>query len=716
MLPSTVIRNKAGRTVPLFLAALLLAGCSGQSPTGNRADIKNPATGTADYYLQQMRQSGNNSKLSWQLLAIRALLNEGKTAHAKQILETLPHNPDADQRQEIILLGVQYCVLTKDTSGANMLLKQIDRDRLSKDQLARYYQLVISAQHNFPSLDLIRAYIAQQPLMTNTQDQQKNIDATWQALTGLSKQQRDNVVINANDNVLQGWLDLLDTYRANQNSRDLLKTAVSNWQIRYPDNPAAKMLPTALGAGTQDFTQASTAKIALLLPLSGQAQIFANAIQKGFDEARNGTLSVQSPAPQAFVTGNAEPQQPVQAQPAVSQGVAQPASQGQVAASSQNAAQPVVQTPVGSENNPIMAPSNAAFQPDNGDPPPPAAVSKPALPQITDSTPSSSATQVQVYDTSNQPIAQVIAKAQLDGATLIVGPLLKDNVEKLANIPTAINILALNEPQKVQNRPNICYFALSPEDEARDAAHHMWMQGKRHPLLLLPRSALGDRVSTAFAEEWQKLGGSTVLQQRFGSIAQLKQGINSGVGISLSGTPVITSQQEPQQISIAGVTIPAPPSATSQAAESADGNPDSVYVVATPNEIQLIKPMIAMRTSSRSNIAIYASSRSYQAGEGTDFRFEMDGLQFSDAPLLAGSNPGLMAQAAQSFNNDYSLIRLYAMGIDAWKIANHFTEMRQIPGYQINGETGVLSANNDCVINRKLTWSQYRQGKIVPVN
>ncbi|VUC74336.1 LppC putative lipoprotein [Salmonella sp. NCTC 11881] len=31
--------------------------------------------------------------------------------------------------------------------------------------------------------------------------------------------------------------------------------------------------------------------------------------------------------------------------------------------------------------------------------------------------------------------------------------------------------------------PNICYFALSPEDEARDAAHHIYDQGKQSPLL-----------------------------------------------------------------------------------------------------------------------------------------------------------------------------------------------------------------------------------------
>ena len=143
---------------------------------------------------------------------------------------------------------------------------------------------------------------------------------------------------------------------------------------------------------------------------------------------------------------------------------------------------------------------------------------------------------------------------------------------------------------------------------------------------------------------------------------------------------------------------------------------DSVYIVATQDELTLIKPMISMRVSSRDNVGLYASSRSYQAGAGPDYRLELDGLQFSDIPLLSGANPALMQQAAKSFNNDYSLVRLYAMGIDAWTLANHFNEMRSLPGFQIKGDTGNLSANQDCVINRKLVWSQYRQGQIVPAN
>ena len=278
---------------------------------------------------------------------------------------------------------------------------------------------------------------------------------------------------------------------------------------------------------------------------------------------------------------------------------------------------------------------------------------------------------------------------------------------------TSLNVLALNQPEQVQNRANICYFALSPEDEARDAARHIHEQGKQAPLLLTPRSALGDRVATAFAQEWQQLGGGVVLQQKFGSTSELRAGVNGGAGIALTGSPVSASLPQQQAVTIGGLTIPAPPT---DAQISGGGKPDAAYIIATPEEIAFIKPMIAMRNGSQSGVTLYASSRSAQGTAGPDFRLEMDGLQYSEIPMLAGSNPALMQQALSSVRNDYSLARLYAMGVDAWALANHFTQMRQVPGFELNGNTGDLTATQDCVINRKLSWLKYQQGQVVPAS
>ncbi|MGV3345957.1 penicillin-binding protein activator [Enterobacteriaceae bacterium LUAb1] len=667
---SIIVRTKAVHCLPLLLAVIFFAGCSIQERHTQHVDIQGEATESSRYYLEQAQQSSDDNKADWQLLAIRSLLNEGKPREAKAQFDILPARLNLTQQTERDLLNAQLLLALNSMERATQQLNNIDVQTLSDNQKVRYYQMVIVIRKDRPSLSLLRPLIALEPLLKG-KDHQDNIDVTWLALTQITPDQLNNLVINADENTLQGWLDLLDIYNANRNDPGMLNAGVSDWQIRYPQNPAARSLPSALSQ-LQKHEPASTERIALLLPLSGQAQVFGNAIQQGFNDAKNGLLSITPSRPLAQVTSDS---------------VSSPANPDIVVSPSAVSTDELQQTP--------------AIQPAVVQPP----VSPPAIVSHVD---------VRVYDTYSQPLDLLLTQAQQDGATLIVGPLLKNQVESLVSIPDmSLNVLALNEPAQLQARPNICYFALSPEDEAYDAAQHIWQQEKRTPLLLLPQSGLGDRIASAFAAEWNRLGGGIVLQQRFGSVSDLKQRINSNAGISLNGTPVAVPQQP--AISIANMSIPAPQN-NSGSSQPSGRNIDSTYIVATQQELELIKPMIAMRTSSRNNIALYASSRSAQTGAGPDFRLEMEGLQFSDIPLLSGSNPTLMQQTAGKFSNDYSLMRLYAMGTDAWQLANHFNEIRQRPDFQLPGNTGHLTVDRNCVINRKLSWNQYRQGQIIPVN
>ncbi|MFP2386256.1 penicillin-binding protein activator [Enterobacter ludwigii] len=743
MVPLTFLRKKATRSVPLLLAALIFAGCGTQAPDQSTAHLQGSAQADSGFYLQQMSQSSNDTKTNWQLLAIRALLKEGKTQQAAELFNQLPKDLNDIQRREQSLLSAELKVALKDYDAAKKILGDIDVSALDKNQQARFWQAGITAEQGRPSLTLLRALIAQEPLLGGT-DKQKNIDATWQALASMTQEQARALVINADENVLQGWLDLQQMWFNNRNDPKMLKAGITDWQTRYPQNPGAKMLPTQL-VNVQNFKPASTSKIALLLPLNGQAAVFGRTIQQGFEAAKNGTTPV---------TGSAVPTQAAQAAN-VNDVVSPSAAETSDLTTAQTPAQGTMQNPVTAPTTATPAPAETQAapatdtaseqpQPQNVQPAPPATPAEtqaapaadtaseqpqpqnvqPAQPteqtaQPAAQTPSVATTsanpgaELKIYDTSSKPLDQVLAQVQQDGASIVVGPLLKNNVEELMKSNTTLNVLALNQPEQVQNRANICYFALSPEDEARDAARHIHEQGKQAPLLLIPRSTLGDRVANAFADEWQKLGGGIVLQQKFGSASELRAGVNGGAGIALNGSPVSASLPQQQSVTIGGLSIPAPPT---DAQISGGGKVDAAYIVATPQEIAFIKPMIAMRNGSQSGATLYASSRSAQGTAGPDFRLEMDGLQYSEIPMLAGSNPALMQQALSTVRNDYSLARLYAMGVDAWALANHFTQMRQVPGFELNGNTGDLTATQDCVINRKLSWLKYQQGQIVPAS
>ena len=72
-------------------------------------------------------------------------------------------------------------------------------------------------------------------------------------------------------------------------------------------------------------------------------------------------------------------------------------------------------------------------------------------------------------------------------------------------------------------------------------------------------------------------------------------------------------------------------------------------------------------------------------------------------------------KVAGSTGGEFQLMRLYAMGSDAWLLINHFNELRQVPGYTLSGLTGQLSADSNCDVDRDMTWYQVQDGNVVAV-
>lgn len=113
MVPLTFLRNKATRSLPLVLAALIFAGCGTQAPDQTTAHMEGSAQADSGYYLHQMEQSTDDTRINWQLLAIRALLKEGKTQQAGELFKQLPTELSDSQRRERTLLSAELNVAQK---------------------------------------------------------------------------------------------------------------------------------------------------------------------------------------------------------------------------------------------------------------------------------------------------------------------------------------------------------------------------------------------------------------------------------------------------------------------------------------------------------------------------------------------------------------------------------------------------------------------------
>ncbi len=280
--------------------------------------------------------------------------------------------------------------------------------------------------------------------------------------------------------------------------------------------------------------------------------------------------------------------------------------------------------------------------------------------------------QVDVIDTMTTDVPTAIQQAKESGAKAIVGPLLKNNVDAVINNPESIqglNVLALNSTSNARAVNQLCYYGLAPEDEAESAADKLWNDGIKSPLVMVPQSDLGQRTASAFTVRWQQLSG-TDANIRFYNQAQ-------DIALALE--------------------------------EGASKQAEAMYIVALSEQLGEIKSVI---DNVNPNLKLYASSRSNSSNNTPEYRLQMNGLQFSDIPFFKETDSAQYKQIEAQTNGDYSLMRLYAMGSDAWLLINQFNELRQVPGYSISGLTGKLSAGPNCNIDRDMTWFQYQDGEI----
>lgn len=339
-----------------------------------------------------------------------------------------------------------------------------------------------------------------------------------------------------------------------------------------------------------------------------------------------------------------------------------------------------------------------------------------------------------VLDTTTKSIPRLINEAKAQGVELIVGPLLKEDVTKLVKQPNEIPILALNKPKRrrhfpfiANSGPQMCYFSLSPENEAMDAARHIFKQGKRQVLIITAKTPLSHRIIAAFDREWKRLnaGQGQIYVQYFESADKLKEAMNRGVGLPVGGDPVNLSLSYSGILGRKGRFVAAD-DLQQKRYFNANNEIDAIYVFATQEELEFIKPMLEMQSpvlfgeqvtyAGKDSVVksvppIYTSSRSQIANGSPDYRYEMENVQFSDIPLLVAKNAILSALPAK-IQRDYSLARLYAMGIDAWRLANRFERLQTSKNMILEGLTGTITILANCEMDRKLPWRVYKRGKV----
>jgi uncharacterized protein len=266
-------------------------------------------------------------------------------------------------------------------------------------------------------------------------------------------------------------------------------------------------------------------------------------------------------------------------------------------------------------------------------------------------------------------VAAAFAQARAKGVRVAVGPLVRDDLKTLAlanaDLPWT---LALNQLDDGTPLPAAIYtFPLTVESDGRTLARRALAAGAHSIDVIEGDSPLMKRLATSFAAEWTGKGGEAPAAIRFD---------------------------------------PAPDALTAMRRSLARNVPDAVLLAVNGERASLLKPFIG-------GIDAYASGLAFERPTTAVAR-DLDGVRVVEIPwLLTPDAPEFAAFKRRDFDSD-SLARLYALGLDAYRIAASFGNGPP-NRFELEGATGHVSLGPGHEFQRAGRIGVYRDGMLVPL-
>jgi outer membrane PBP1 activator LpoA protein len=309
---------------------------------------------------------------------------------------------------------------------------------------------------------------------------------------------------------------------------------------------------------------------------------------------------------------------------------------------------------------------------------------------------------IKIYDNSHSAgTSALYRRAVSDGADRVIGPLVKESVAKLANSRSLETpVLALNIAPPQNSVPsNLYQFGLSPEDEAEQVAEKAWVDGHTKAVALTPQGSWGERVFNSFRNRFNGLGGEIVERQVYNT----KQFDFSTPIKTLLNIDESQDRQRSMRNAL-GRKIEFEPYRRQDA--------NFIFLLAKSNLARQIRPQLQFHHASK--LPVYTTSHSYSGKPDPKRDQDLEGVIFPDVPWLIineGTQPLSRELIQETLNKKSSSYgRLYAMGIDSYKMLPHLSRLRSSSRETLDGKTGILSLERDNQIHRQLVWAKMTKG------
>ena len=260
--------------------------------------------------------------------------------------------------------------------------------------------------------------------------------------------------------------------------------------------------------------------------------------------------------------------------------------------------------------------------------------------------------------------------ARKAGAKVVVGPLLRDDLKVIAQANIELPwTLALNQSDESATGPARLYtFALTVESDARTIARRMRDDAAQTVAIVGGESPQMKRIAGAFATAWLLEGGNAPTSYRFD---------------------------------------PAPEALTVLKRDLGKKGPDAALLAIDGSDAALVKPFLG-------TVSAFASGLMFDQKAFASLR-DLDGLAIVEIPWLVTPGAPEFAGFARRDYGSASLERLYALGLDAWRIAKVLVDGPP-EKFVLEGATGHVTLAEGRQFVREGRLAVYRGGQLVPLD
>ncbi|MBK6288666.1 MAG: penicillin-binding protein activator [Gammaproteobacteria bacterium] len=286
-----------------------------------------------------------------------------------------------------------------------------------------------------------------------------------------------------------------------------------------------------------------------------------------------------------------------------------------------------------------------------------------------------------------------------DGAELVIGPLLKEDLQAFAgNLELQVPTIALNfDNENPLALPKLYQFGLDAGDEVAQLAREADNRNLHRTLLLADASPRARRQVEDFNKQWRARNGVVLDTLYLGDLNDYR--------VQLERTLLVAQSRERSDMlaRTLGFKFESEPRRRQDL--------DFAVLLADPVAARSVRPLLSFLYAG--DLPLWATSESNAAVAGNRSDQDLEALRFIDMPWFSSAEATLR-RSIQAAGYSGAIERLVALGVDASRLQSRVGLLTWLNEAGLGGATGELSLDTQGRIHRRGQWYVFADGTASP--